>query len=93
MNIDKTRKRIAKKVKRGFQGYPMINITYYGPTDVLATKVILEFIAEEGGEVQLEPFNTDTEIRDDISVQTTIIKIIERSGAMTVTLDEKVKGL
>ena len=93
MNIEKARKRIAKMVNKGFQGYPMINITYFGPTDKLATKVILEFIVEEEGEAQLEPFNTDTDIIEDVSVQTTILKIIQRSGAKTVTLDEHIKSL
>ena len=93
MNIDKARKRIAKKVNKGFQGYPMININYFGPTDKLATKVILEYIAEENGEVSQEPFNTETDIREDVTVQTTILKIIERSGAITVTLDDQINSL
>jgi hypothetical protein len=75
MNLDKSQKRINKRVKRGFHGYPMISIQYFGPTEVLET------------------FNSETDIRQDETVQTTIIKIIDRVDAKTVTLDDKVKQL
>ncbi len=28
------RKRLAKKTKRGFRGYPVGSLTYYGPDDI-----------------------------------------------------------
>jgi len=37
MELDKSTKRIAKKAKKGFQGYPVITIAYYGPNDKRAT--------------------------------------------------------
>ena len=39
MNLDKSKKRIEKRVKRGFQGYPMVTITYYGENESMATEV------------------------------------------------------
>jgi len=92
MNIEKSRKRISHKVKRGFQGYPMISIAYFGPDDTLATKVTIGFVAEEGDDVQVEKFVTNADIRKDVTVQTTILKIIERADAQTVTLAEGVVG-
>lgn len=32
MNLDKAKKRIAKQVKKGFNGYPKITLAYYGAT-------------------------------------------------------------
>lgn len=86
MNIDKSNKRIMKMVKKGFQGYPKISISYYGATEKLATKVTVAFTAEENSEVQTETFNTENEIREDTTIQSTIVKIIERSGAKSVDL-------
>ena len=90
MNLDKSQKRISKRVKRGFHGYPMISIQYFGPSETLATKVEVGFIQEENAEPMLETFNSETDIRVDETVQTTIIKIIDRVDAKTVTLDENV---
>ncbi|GAA3955132.1 hypothetical protein [Allohahella marinimesophila] len=93
MNLEKSQKRIAKQVKKGFQGYPLISIVYYGPNESMATKVIVGFTAEEGAEMMTETFSTQTDIREDTVVQTTIIKIIDRSGAKSVTMDERVQPL
>lgn len=93
MNLEKSQKRISKRVKRGFHGYPMISIQYFGPSEVLATKVEVGFIEQENAEPMLETFNSDTDIRKDETVQTTIIKIIDRVNAKTVTLEEGVSLL
>lgn len=93
MNLDKAQKRISKRVKRGFHGYPIISIQYFGPSEMLATKVEVGFIEVENAEPMLETFNSETDIRQDETVQTTIIKIIDRVDAKTVTLEDKVKQL
>jgi len=92
MNLDKSSKRISKKAKKGFQGYPVITIAYYGPNYELATKVAVGFIAEENAAAQVERFSTETDIREDITVQSTIIKLIDRSGAQTVSLIDRIVG-
>ncbi|MAM88956.1 MAG: hypothetical protein CME36_16770 [unclassified Hahellaceae] len=93
MNLEKSHKRIAKQVRKGFQGYPLISITYHGPSDSLATKVVVGFTAEEDAEMMTETFSTQTNIREDVAVQTTIIKIIDRSGAKSVSMDDGVQPL
>lgn len=90
MNLDKSQKRINKRVKRGFQGYPLISIEYFGPSQMLATKVEVGFVQDENTEPMLETFNSDADIRQDQTVQTTIIKIIDRVDAKTVTLEDQV---
>ena len=77
----------------GFQGYPTIAITYYGLNDALATEVSLEFVAEEGAEPQIERFTTTGDSREDETIQSAIVKMIERSGAQSVSLNDKVEQL
>ena len=48
MNLDKSTKRIAKRVKKGFQGYPQISLAYFGESVDCATEVVVGFILEEG---------------------------------------------
>ena len=90
MNLEKAQKRINKRVKRGFHGYPLISIQYFGASTELATKVEVGFIDQENAEPMLEIFSCETDIRKDETVQTTIIKIIDRVDAKTVTLQEEV---
>ena len=84
MNLDKSTKRIAKKVNKGFQGYPQISLSYFGESTVQATKVIVGFVLEEGAEVQEETFSSKGDVKKDETIQTTLLKIIERANAKTV---------
>lgn len=84
MNIDKSTKRIAKRVKKGFQGYPQISLTYFGKSADCANEVVVGFIAEEGGIAQEQKFLSKSDARTDETIQTTILKVIERAEAKTV---------
>ena len=44
MNLDKSTKRIAKRVKKGFQGYPQISLAYFGELADCATEVVVGFV-------------------------------------------------
>ncbi|MCL1066686.1 hypothetical protein L2735_07665 [Shewanella olleyana] len=90
MNLDKSKKRIAKKVKAGFKGYPLINIIYQGSTADIAEEVVVEFVLEEGGEAQQQKFKSTADARTDEVIQTTLIKVIDRADAKTVTESESV---
>lgn len=84
MNLDKSTKRIAKRIKKGFQGYPQISLAYYGQSVDCATEVLVSFILEEGADVQEERFSSDGDVRKDETIQTTLLKVIERADAKTV---------
>ena len=92
MNLEKSKKRISKKAKMGFQGYPTIKITYLGSNTCSANGVLLKLIAEEGAQPQTERFTTEGDIREDETIQSAIVKMIERSGAQSVLLNEGVKS-
>ncbi len=85
MNVDKAKKRIAKLVKKGFHGYPMITIEYFGTNETLATNVAISFIAEENAEPQVQKLASSDDVRHDETIQSTLIKIIDRADAATVT--------
>lgn len=90
MNVDKSTKRIAKRVKKGFQGYPQITIEYFGQSELDATEVVLGYIAEEGELAQEQKFVSKGDARQDETIQTTLLKVIERAGAKTVSETEGV---
>ena len=85
MNLDKAKKRIAKQVKKGFNGYPQVALEYFGQTTDVATEVIISFILEEGAEPQEQKFVSKTNVREDEAIQSIMLKIIERAEANTVS--------
>jgi len=84
MNLDKSTKRIAKRVKKGFQGYPQISLAYFGESVDYATEVVVGFILEEGATAQEQKFSSKVDVRKDETIQTTLLKVIERADAKTV---------
>jgi hypothetical protein len=84
MNLDKSTKRIAKRVNKGFQGYPQISLAYFGESTNYATEIVVGFISEEGATAQEQRLTSKSDARKDETIQTTILKIIERADAKTV---------
>ncbi|WP_283789421.1 hypothetical protein QNI23_005505 [Bermanella sp. WJH001] len=84
MNIDKATKLIAKRVKKGLQGYPSVTIQYFGDSNECASEVVIGFTEEEGIAIQAQSFSSKSDARFDETIQTTLLKIIERSDAKTV---------
>ena len=48
--IARLKKRLAKKAKRGFCGYPVGTLACYGPDDRRASKLVAAIIKAEGGQ-------------------------------------------
>ena len=51
---NKSSKTLEKKLKSGFKGYPLATIAFYGPTDKVATKLVVGIIPREHADP--EPF-------------------------------------
>jgi hypothetical protein len=84
MHIDKAKKRIAKQVKKGFNGYPQVSLEYFGKTSDVATEVVVSFILDEGSEPEKQKFVSKSNACEDETIQSALVKIIERTNAMTV---------
>jgi hypothetical protein len=93
MHVDKAKKRLAKHVKKGFKGYPLIAIEYFGEKPDCATQVVVQFTPEEGSEVLEERFTSQNDARADETIQTALLKIVERANANTVTEKNEVKAI
>jgi hypothetical protein len=91
MNLEKSKKRIAKKIKMGFQGYPEITLAYFGRTADLAEQVAVSFVAEAGAAPMEERLQSKSDAREDEVIQSAIVKMIERSAAKTIRQTESVQ--
>lgn len=85
MNLDKAKKRLSKQLTKGFEGYPTLSLAYFGATADKATEVVVTFVLEEGAEALQQKFSSTEDVRQDESIQSVLVKIIERSAAKTVT--------
>jgi hypothetical protein len=45
---------------------------------------VVGFISEEGAEAQQQKFTSESDVRQDETIQTTLLKVIERADAKTV---------
>lgn len=93
MNVDKAKKRIAKQVNKGFNGYPLISLEYFGKTPEIATDLVISFTLDENAEPQKQKFVSKSDVREDEMIQSTLVRIIERADAKTVTEIEGVSIL
>jgi len=87
-------KALRKKAGKGFHGYPVATVAFYGPDDKRASKVAVGIILEEGGNAAvLERWYSETrDVRTDPQINEQIVKFIRAHGAISVALADRVIG-
>jgi hypothetical protein len=85
-------KRLQKKAKRGFRGYPIGTVAFYGPHNRLASKVVVAVIPGEDEEAAaLERWQSDTEdVRAAIGEQ--VLAFFEQHGVRSVVMTDGIIG-
>jgi hypothetical protein len=48
--IERVRKRLSKRAKKGFRGWPLATVALYGPDDSTATKLTVGIVPAEDAE-------------------------------------------
>jgi hypothetical protein len=92
--IDRSSKRLSKKSRRGFRGYPVATIAAYGPDDRHASKLVVAIIRREGEEVSdmRRWFSDTTDVRSDPKVAAEASAFIEENGVLSVTMADRIIG-
>ena len=87
-------KALRKKADRGFRGHPVATVAYYGPDDVIATKVTISIILGEDEEpaVLERWFSQGTDLRKDHEVSKRILEFIDAHGARSVAMMNRIIG-
>jgi hypothetical protein len=85
---------LEKQSRRGFRGYPLGTVAFYGPDDQRATKVAVGIIAAEGADA--DPlrrwFSEHTDARSDPTIVRQIGDFIETHGAKSAVLADRIIG-
>jgi hypothetical protein len=90
----KKSKKLKKLLDKGFRGYPIATIAYYGPDDKNATKVAVGIVPYENADPRILKrwFNEDTDIRIDRITNEEIIKFIKENRAKSVVMADRIMG-
>ena len=88
------RKSLRKRVRRGFRGYPVATVAYYGPDDQRASKVAVGITNGEGQEVaELRRWFSETgDVRFDPVINRQMVEFIEAHAVQTVAGAERIIG-
>jgi hypothetical protein len=85
---------LDKQAKRGFRGYPVATIAFYGPTADFASKVVVAIIRAENAEPDvLERFFTDSaDVRFDETVGNQVLTVIRTQAVRSVAMVDRIIG-
>ena len=87
-------KRILKKSKRGFRGYPIATISFYGPNDQIASKAVVGIVISENEEPSaLERWwSEDIDIRNNVEIGEQLLRFIEGFDVKSVIMTAGIIG-
>jgi hypothetical protein len=90
----KIKNRILKRAQKGFRGYPVATVAYYGPDNRRATKAALSIISYDGAEAQtlMRWWTLTTDARLDEEITRKALEMIDQQGANSVVAVSKLLG-
>ena len=92
--LERARKRLDKRAKKGFRGYPVATVALYGPDDTMATKLAVGIVPTENAEVTdlRRWFSEGSDIRNDVVVAEEVLAFIADTGAKSVVMTDRIIG-
>ncbi len=85
---------LKKKARRGFRGYPVATVAFYGPDDAHASKVAVAIVdAEDAEPSALERwFSEEGDVRTDPAVGGNILRFVQEHAAKSVVMADRIIG-
>lgn len=85
---------LVKRARKGFRGYPVATIAFYGPDDRRATKVAVGIVTREGAEPDfLERwYAEDGDLRADDEVTSQIRVFLSQHSVVSVVAVDRIIG-
>ena len=90
----RSRSKLAKRAKRGFRGYPVATIAFYGPTAERASKVAVGIVTREGAETDpLETWSSEEgDVRHDDEIGHEITAFVTAHQPLSVVMVDRIIG-
>jgi hypothetical protein len=90
----RSRSPLEKRARRGFRGYPVATVAFYGPDDQRASKVAVGIVPEQ--DAQADPlqrwFAEEGDARKDLAIGAEILAFVREHGAQTVVMTDRIIG-
>lgn len=85
---------LRKKARRGFRGYPVATVAFYGPDDTRASKVAVGIVAAEGTEpIALERWVVeDGDARRDPRIGEEVLEFLRSHEVRSVAMTDRIIG-
>lgn len=84
---------LRKRAKKGFRGYPVGTIAFYGPTAHRATKVAVGIATSEGAEPDVERWTAeDRDLRFDEETAYQISAFLSERHVLSVVMADRIIG-
>ncbi len=87
-------KPLIKKSKKGFRGYPLATVAFYGPNATTASKIAVGIILTEGADpTDMRRWIVEGgDIRFDVNVARELIEFIRGNGVLSVVMTDGIIG-
>ncbi len=87
-------KELQNRAERGLHGYPVAVVSYFGPDDRVATKVVVAILPDATFKPseRISWVSQGNDVRNDEAVNEQVLKFIQTHAAMTVIRDGRILG-
>lgn len=94
MKIKREPTKLEKKAKRGFRGYPLATIAFYGSDASRASKIAVGIVLEEGASVaEMKRWRSDdTDVRRDPVIGGEVLAFIQEQGVVSIVMSDGLMG-
>jgi hypothetical protein len=85
---------LGKMAKRGFRGYPVATVAFYGPDDTRASKVAVGIVLGDDEDPALLErwFSESQDVRRDPTIGSEIVRFIRENSAKSVVVTDRIIG-
>lgn len=90
---EKQRSSLKKRARKGFRGYPLATVAFYGPDDRRASKVVVAVFLSQGEPDAIRKWLSETgDVRADPDVAAEMTAFMEEHGVLSVSMSERLLG-
>jgi len=84
---------LAKKARKGFRGFPVATVAFYGPDNKRANKLVIGIIPHEGAEPELKKwYSDDADIRSLPNIESEIKDLIKERVVLSISMVDRIIG-
>ena len=89
----RSRNPLSKRARKGFRGFPVATVAFYGPDDQRASKLVIGIISHEGAEPKLRRWYSDIgELRSVPEIESEIKAFIKDHDVVSVSMVDRIIG-